>query len=116
MKENILKNKSYSFALRIINLYKYLIDEKKEKILSKQILRSWTAIWALVREWEYWQSRIDFIHKLSIALKEANETDYWIDLLTDSGYLNNKQWESIKKESVELIKILTSIIKTSKNN
>jgi four helix bundle protein len=70
----------------------------------------------LVREWEFGQSKIDFIHKLSIALKEANETNYWIDLLIDSDYLNNTQWESIKIESIELIKILTSIIKTSKNN
>ncbi len=81
MKENIVKNKSYQFAIRIVNLYKYLIVDKKEFVLSKQLLRSGTAIGALIREGEHAESNADFIHKLSIALKEANETSYWIELL-----------------------------------
>jgi four helix bundle protein len=81
MKENIVKEKSFCFAVRIVNLSKYLVEQKREFVLSKQILRSGTAIGALIRESEHAESKADFIHKLSIALKEANETDYWIDLL-----------------------------------
>lgn len=87
MKENIVKDKSYAFAIRVVKLYKYLIDTKKEFVLSKQFLRSGTAIGALIREAEHGESKADFIHKLSIALKEANETDYWICLLKDTDYL-----------------------------
>ena len=79
MKNNIIRDKSFDFAIRIVNLYKYLTDNKREFILSKQLLRSGTSIGALVRESEHAESKADFIHKLSIALKEANETDYWCD-------------------------------------
>ena len=81
MKENILKTKSYSFALRIVRLYNFLTTEKREFVLAKQLLRSGTAIGALVREGEFGQSKLDFISKMSISLKEANETDYWLQLL-----------------------------------
>jgi len=110
---NIIKDKSFSFALRIVKLYKFLI-EKKEFILSKQLLRSGTAIGALVREAEHAESTADFIHKMAIAQKEANETDYWIELLYKSEYLEQFQYNSILLDIQELNKILASIIITSK--
>jgi four helix bundle protein len=113
---NIIKEKSYAFAIRIVRLYKFLCEEKKEFTLSKQILRSGTAIGALIREGEQAESKMDFIHKLAIALKEANETDYWLDILKDTGFINAKMHQSINKECVELIKLLTAIIKTTKAN
>ena len=116
MKENIVMNKSYAFALRIIKLYKYLITEKKEFVLSKQVLRSGTAVGALIKEAEHAQSKADFINKMNIALKEANETEYWIMLLQDSDYLEEKETISIRVEISELIKLLASIVKTSKLN
>ena len=111
---NILDQKSVAFALRIINAYKFLLNEKQEFIMSKQLLRSGTGIGALVREAEFAESRNDFIHKLSIALKEANETDYWLTLLHESGYISDDSFCSIQSDSKELIKLLVSIIKTSK--
>lgn len=116
MKENIIKTKSFAFALRIIKLYQYLQLEKKEYILSKQLMRSGTSIGALVRESEQAESKPDFIHKLAIAQKEANETEYWIELLSQSGYLDKTQYESIFQDITEIRKLLTSIIKTSKTN
>ena len=113
---NVVKEKSLDFAIRIVNLYKYLTDTKKEFIMSKQLLRSGTAIGALVRESEHAESKADFIHKLSVALKEANETDYWLELLYRTDYLTEKQYQSINDNVIELLKLLTSIIKTSKNN
>ncbi|MFM8295660.1 MAG: four helix bundle protein [Microcystaceae cyanobacterium] len=114
--KNVIKEKSLEFAIRIVNLYKYLTDSKKEFIMSKQLLRSGTAIGALVRESEHAESKADFIHKLSVALKEANETDYWLELLYRTDYLTEKQYQSINENIIELLKLLTSIIKTSKNN
>ncbi len=114
MKENVIKSKSFDFALRIIKLYQYLINEKKEYILSKQLLRSGTAIGALIRESEHAESRSDFIHKLSVALKEANETKYWIELLYRSNFIEEDSFNSIQRDITELLKLLTSIIKTSK--
>lgn len=108
--------KSYSFALRIIKLYKHLIIEQKEYVLSKQVLRSGTAIGALVKEAEHAQSKADFINKMNIALKEANETEYWLMLLKDSDYLDEKSFSSIHLDSSEMIKLLASIVKTSKQN
>jgi len=90
MKENLLKNKSFSFAIRIVNLCKYLIIEKKEFVLSKQLLRSGTSVGAMIREAEFGQSKPDFIHKLSIAQKEANESQYWIELLFQTEYLTTE--------------------------
>lgn len=115
MKENVIKSKSFDFALRIIKLCKYLIDTKKEFVLSKQILRSGTSIGALIRESEHAESTADFIHKLSIALKEANETEYWLQLLYKSNLITEKEFESINSDLTELLKLLTSIIKTTKS-
>lgn len=113
MKEHIVKNKSFDFALRIVKIYQYLA-EKKEFVLSKQLLRSGTSIGALIRESEHAESKADFIHKLSIALKEANESQYWIELLYKSNYVDEKNFKSIQTDIDELLKLLTSIIKTSK--
>ena len=89
MKENVLKDKSLLFAIRIVNLYKFLTSEHKEYVLSKQVLRSGTSVGAMVREAEFGQSKQDFIHKLSIAQKEINETIYWLELLHKTDYLLN---------------------------
>ena len=114
MKENMVKDKSFAFALRVIKLAKYLEGKKREYVLSKQILRSGTAIGALVREAEHAESKADFIHKMSIALKEANETSYWLELLRRGEYINGQSFQSIGADSEELIKLLIAIIKTSK--
>lgn len=114
MRENIVQKKSFYFALRIIKLSRYLRQENREYILSKQILRSGTAIGALIREAEHAQSKADFINKMSIALKEANETDYWIELLFQSGEISEQSYSSIKQDISELLKLLVSIIKTTK--
>jgi len=114
--ENILKIKSYEFAIRIVKLSQFLNKEKKERVLSKQILRSGTAVGALIREAEFDQSKADFIAKMSIALKEANETSYWLSLLKDTGYLTLEQFNSIENEITELIKLLISTVKTAKKN
>ena len=116
MRSNLVKDKSFDFAVRIVNLSKYLTEQKREYVLSKQILRSGTAIGALIRESEQAESKADFIHKLAIALKEANETDYWLDLLRKTEYLEDKHHQSLKNDLTELLKLLTSIIKSSKNN
>ena len=114
MSKSILKEKSYSFAIRIVKLNQYLCEERKEFILSKQILRSGTAVGALIREAEFGQSKADFRNKMSIALKEANETDYWLNLLKDTKYINEKMFQSISNDCTELIKILVSTVKTTK--
>jgi len=114
-KNNILHQKSYAFAIRIVKLNQYLRSEKREFVLSKQVLRSGTAIGALVKESEFAQSSSDFINKLSIAIKEANETHYWICLLKDTDYITDTMHHNLEKDSVELIKLLTSIINTMKN-
>jgi len=116
MKENVVKNKSFAFALRIVKLFQFLQSEKKEFVMSKQVLRSGTAIGALIREAEQAESKADFIHKLAIAQKEANETEYWLELLFQSGYLNMEQYQSSLTDVSELRKILASIIITSKAN
>jgi four helix bundle protein len=115
-KENIVMRKSYAFALRIIKLYKHLALEQKEFVLSKQVLRSGTSIGALVKESEHAQSKADFINKLNIALKEANETEYWLNLLKVSNYFDVKSFKSIHADRLVLIKLLTSIVKTSKES
>ena len=114
MKQNILKEKSLLFAIRIVNLYKFLCDDKKEFVLSKQILRCGTSVGAMVREAEFSESDLDFIHKLAIAQKEINETIYWLELLFKTNYITDKQFESISSDTIELIKIITSSIKTVK--
>lgn len=113
---NILKDKSFLFAIKIVKLSQFLRDDKKEYILSKQIMRSGTAVGALVRESEYAESKLDFIHKLNIALKEANETEYWIDLLFEGEYINEKTKNILILANKELLKLLISIIKKTKTN
>ncbi len=115
MKDSIVSQKSFDFALRIINLYKYLKDNKKEFILSKQLLRSGTSIGANVQEALGGQSKKDFISKFSIAYKESLETLYWINLLNKSNFINQNQSSSLINDCEEIIKIITKIIKTSKN-
>lgn len=114
-KDNVILDKSFDFAVRIVNLYKHLTSEKKEYVLSKQLVRSGTSVGANVSEAIRGQSDADFISKLSIALKEANETDYWLKLLYKTDYLSEKEYESISKDANEKIAILVSIIKTMKN-
>ena len=116
MQENVLTVKSYEFALRIVKLYRYLVEEKKEFVLSKQVLRSGTSIGANIAEGNQAQSKADFVHKLSISHKEAFETEYWLCLLRDSGFLTAKQTESLIESCKELQKILTASIKTAKTN
>ena len=113
---NLIDKLSYAFALRIVKAYKFLCHEKGEHILSKQLLRSGTAIGALMREAKFAQSRADFVNKASVALKEANETLYWIELLHDSGYIDDEAYSSIHDEAHEITSILVSIVKTTKAN
>ena len=115
-KENVLKDKSYGFALRIIKLYKHLCSDKREYVLSKQVLRSGTSVGANITEGNQAQSKPDFVHKLAIALKEAVETEYWLCLLRDSDFITSIQAESLIVDCKELQRILTSSIKTAKTN
>ena len=114
LKENIVKDKSFKFAVRIINLYKYLKTEHKEFVLSQQIIRSGTSVGAIIRESEHAESTKDFIHKLSIGLKEINETEYWLDLLFATNFIELNMYNSLKSDCVELLKLLTASVKTSK--
>ena len=116
MAKGALSEKSFKFSVRIVKLSQFLIAEKKEFILSKQILRSGTSIGALTRESEFAESKADFIHKLSIALKEANETIYWLDLLKETSYINDDMYSSLFSDAEELLKLLISIIKKTKSN
>ncbi|HET6245886.1 MAG: four helix bundle protein [Bacteroidetes bacterium] len=113
-KDNIVKTKSLEFALLIIKVGQYLQIEKKEYILSKQAIRSGTSIGAIIQESEHAQSKADFIHKLSISLKEANETEYWIELLFKSGYIDINCYNELDISIKELLRLLISIIKSSK--
>lgn len=116
MRENILKSKSLNFAIRVVNLYKFLTSEHKEYVLSKQVLRSGTSVGAMVREAEFAQSKRDFISKLSIAQKEINETIYWLELLVKTNYIDQAQFDNLNNDAIELIKLITSSIKTAKSN
>ncbi len=113
---NVVFEKSKCFALRIIKLYKFLGEEKAEYVISKQILRCGTSIGANIAESVYAQSRSDFVGKLSISLKEAAETGYWLDILYKSNYINKSSYDSVRKDCDELMKILTSIVRTTKNS
>jgi four helix bundle protein len=115
MAKSVVGEKSYKFAIRVVNLYKWLCENKKEYVLSKQLLRSGTAIGALLKEAEHGQSKLDFLNKVNIALKEANETSYWLMLLKDTGYITQTEFESIAMDAEELVKMLVSIVKTTKN-
>jgi four helix bundle protein len=114
-KDNIVLNKSFDFAIRVVNLYKFLLQQK-EMVLSKQLLKSGTSVGANVREALHAESKTDFIHKLSIAQKEMADTAYWLDLLRATDYLNESVYSSIKQDADELGKIITSIIVTTKKN
>ena len=116
MKENIIKDKSFNFAINIVKLYQFLVKEKREFVLSKQILRSGTSVGSQIRESEHTQSKLDFIHKLSISQKEINETIYWLELLNATGYIDEINFNKLNFEALELLKLLTSSIKTAKNN
>jgi four helix bundle protein len=114
MAKSILKDKSYSFAIRIVKLSQQLQSDRKEFVLSKQLIRSGTAVGALIKEAEFGQSRPDFIHKMSIALKEANETEYWLYLLKDTSFIDEKLFESLQSDCNELISMLVATVKTLK--
>ena len=114
--DNPIETRSYQFALRIVKAYKYLTKQKDEYVLAKQMLRSGTSIGAMMREAKFAQSRADFVNKASIALKEANETLYWIELLHDSEYIDDLSFNSLHQEADELTAILASIVKTTKEN
>ena len=116
MEKSIVSEKSKLFAVRIVNVYNYLCKEKKEYILSKQLLKSGTSIGANIRESLRAQSKADFISKNSIALKEASETEFWLELLYETNYLSLSQFNSLNTDNLELIKMLTAIIITAKEN
>ena len=116
MNENVIKNKTFAFAVRIVKLYKYMCDEKREFTLSKQLLRSGTSVGAMVREAECAETTKDFLHKLAIAQKEINETIYWLALLKETDYLESHYYQSINVDTIEIIKILTSVIRSTKQN
>ena len=113
--DNQILLESKAFALRIIKLYKFLKEEKQAPVLSTQVLRSGTSIGANIRESVNAQSRMDFINKLNIALKEANETEYWLELLHESGTIDDRQFDSIYNDCGKLSATLTKIIKTTKS-
>ena len=113
---NVIQTKSYAFAIRIVNAYKFLTNDQKEYVLSKQMLRSGTAIGALVAEAHHAQSSADFLNKMNVALKEANETFYWLSLLRDTDYLSEQIYKSISIDCKELIALLVSIVKSVKSS
>lgn len=115
-RESIVGEKSLAFGKRIAKCYRYLKDKKKETVMSKQLLRCGTSIGANVRESLYAQSRKDFISKLTIALKEAGETDYWLDVIHSAEYFTDEEFTSLKDDNDQLLKLLTSIIKKTKEN
>ena len=115
MKENIIQEKSFQFAIRIVNLYKYLISNKKEYVLSKQILRSGTSIGANIEESIGGRSDKEFLFKLELSYKEARETIYWLKLLKETNFISNIEFENIHLEAQEICKILAKIIITLKN-
>ena len=113
-KDSVIKDKSFAFALRIAKLFRFLCEAKKEYIMGKQLMRSGTAVGAMVREAEHAESSSDFVHKMAVAQKECNESGYWLDLLHQSGYLTETEFRSIAKDQKEIAKILSSIILTMK--
>lgn len=115
-RDNVIVDKSYKFSIRIINLYKYLNENKKIYAIANQILRSGTSIGALIKEAAHAQSKADFLNKMNVALKEANETHYWLSLLHDTDYIKDKEFSSINKDCEELLKLLISIVKTTKEH
>nr|WP_314836621.1 four helix bundle protein [uncultured Flavobacterium sp.] len=116
MSESIIKKKSFLFAIRIVKLYQFIVAEKKEFIMSKQMMRSGTSVGANVREAINGQSKADFVHKLSIAQKECDETIYWLELLKETNYIKQIEFDSINNDAVEILKIIKSIIISTKQN
>ena len=116
MKDNVVMDKSFAFAVKIVKLVKSIQDQKKEFILTKQLIRCGTSIGANIREGNNGESKADFIHKLSIAQKECSETIYWLELLKETNYITDEQFTSVQSSAVELIKLLTSILNTTKFN
>ena len=114
MGKNIVKDKSFAFAVRVVNCYKWLRAQKKEFVMSKQLLRSGTSVGAMIREAEYAETKKDFIHKMAIAQKEINESIYWLELLKETDYLTLDHFIELEKDAIEIIKLVTSIIKSSK--
>jgi len=104
-RESVLKSKSFGFAIRVVNLYKYLKENHKEFVISRQILRSGTAIGAMLREAEFADSTPDFLHKLNVGLKEANETIYWLELLFATGYINKRMYDSMYEDASAILKM-----------
>ncbi len=115
-KENVIQDKSYAFAVRIVKMYQYLCTEKKEFVLSKQLLPSGTSVGANIEQAIGGQSKKDFFAKLTISYKEARETHYWIRLLTDTDYISKEQSDSLLKDVDELLKIIGSIQRTIRNS
>ena len=115
MKKNIIEEKTKHFSIRIIKLCKYLGNEKKEFILSKQLLRSGTSIGANVKEGINAMSKKEFISKLNIAFKEAKETEYWLEILKETEYIKQNEYESINEECIQIIKIIATVLKTATN-
>ena len=116
MAANALKIKSFDFVIRIVRLFQFLQNVKRKYVLAKQLLRCGTSVGSMIREAEYAESKADFIHKMAVAQKEINETLYWLELLAATDYLTNEQANSLRADAVELLKLLTSTIKTAKNN
>ena len=116
MRENTLKIKSFAFSIRIFKLSQFLQNDKREFIISKQVARSGTSVGAMIREAEHSESKPDFIHKLAIAQKEINETIYWLEVLHAVEFLSHEQFNSLNRDAVELIKLLTTALKTAKLN
>jgi len=114
MKQNILKEKNFEFAIRIVNSYKFLKKNEHEYTLSSQLIRSGTSIGAIIREAEFAESNKDFVHKLSIGLKEANESKYWLDFLAATNFITKKMFDSLNKDCEELLRLLVASVKTSK--
>jgi len=113
---NVLKDKSFSLAIEIVGLYKYLIEEKREYVMSKQLLRAGTSVGAMIRESQNAESKMDFVHKLGIAQKECDETLYWLELIQTTGFLNESKFEGCYQHTSEVLKILKSVILTTKQN
>jgi len=113
---NVLKDKSFSLAIEIVGLYKYLIEEKREYVMSKQLLRAGTSVGAMIRESQNAESKMDFVHKLGIAQKECDETLYWLELIQACGYLNEQKFKACYQHASEVLKILKSVILTTKQN
>lgn len=116
MKDNVVKNKSFAFAVKVIRLYQFLCEHKREFVLSKQLLRSGTSVGAMIWEAEHAETKNDFKHKMGIAQKEINETIYWLELLKETDYLSIEQFEKIHSDAIEIIKLVTAILKSTKAN